>query len=105
MDLDVLRQILNKLVILEHGQLAIQGDISELKEGLSGTNQRLDSLEAGLSETNQRLSNLEYDVSAIKTQQITDSQSIDIIIAEIGKINRGQKSHGQRLSNLEVLQN
>lgn len=91
MDLDVLRQILNKLVILEQGQLAIQGDIFELKEGLS--------------ETNQRLSNLEYDVSAIKTQQITDSQSIDIIIAEIGKINRGQKSHGQRLSNLEVLQN
>lgn len=116
MELDILHQILNELKELKQGQIRLEQSQARLEQSqarLEQSQARLEQrqakleqsqarLEQGQIEINQRLDNLEHDVSAIKTQQAMDTESIEIIIVEIGKINIGQKTHSQEIEKLRA---
>jgi len=100
--LEIMRQILNKLTTIE-------SDISELKQGQAEIIKRLDSLEARvdrlearLDSLEARLDSLEARVNRIEAQQAIDSESIDFISVEVGKLVMNQKTHGKEIDRLKA---
>ena len=87
--LEILRQILNKLKDIEHGQAKLVESQADLLQNQT--------------EMNQRLSNLERDVSTIKIQQAKDTETLEIVLAQTEKLTSEQKEHKKETDKLRVL--
>ena len=79
MELDILRQILVKLTAVEQDVSVIKAEQATMREDITAIKAEQTSMRE--------------DIAVIKARQAVDSESIDIVIVEVNKINRSLRIH------------
>ena len=86
-ELNILRQILNKLN-------SIDQNVSELQQGQA-------VMQKDISIMQKDISTMQESIAKIEHQQAIDSDSIDSIAAEVGKLGLSHKDHGLEINKLK----